>query len=92
MIYTAKEYAASFTFQGKTVSEKTVKRRCAKNYLPPSHKAVMKGNIWIIEIKGSCGNCKMFRRSNIFREQGRCTNCDPVAPVMEWMSCEGFKC
>ena len=90
MIYTAKEYAKTFTFQGEFVSEKTVKRRCINNYLPPSHKPAFKGNMWIIEVGGCCGGCKMFRRSGIFKDQGRCLACDPVMTVMDWMSCDNF--
>ena len=57
--------------KGEFVSEKTVKRRCINNYLPPPISLSLKAICGLSKVGGCCGGCKMFRRSGIFKDQGR---------------------
>jgi len=50
MIYTPLEYAQAFTFGGKHLSAKSIKRRCISGLLPRNHKAHRKLGGWIIEV------------------------------------------
>ena len=56
MIYTPSEYANEFTFGGKHLSAKSIKRRCINGQLPRGHKAYCKTGGWIIEVPEIAAN------------------------------------
>ena len=53
MILTPTEYSHRLKINGKTVSSKTVQRRCENNQLPYGHKARKIRGAWAIEVKES---------------------------------------
>jgi len=56
MIYTPQDYCSQFTFRGKKVSPRTIRRRCRDGMLPSGHIAIKKTFGWVIEVKEKTEN------------------------------------